>query len=129
MTSGSAVSVKDGGGKRVLPVGVSEAGNGEFAQITKRFMFTEACDPGIPTELADTVKGLFTKGLPDEQYGEILASESDNRPANCVDLAVVKVNQMIWDALPPSARARDKECQKLEASVVAASKILVLALA
>ena len=55
MTSGSAVSVKDGGGKRVLPVDVSEAGTGEFAQITKRFMFTEACVPSLPTELADTV--------------------------------------------------------------------------
>ena len=129
VASGSAVSVEDGGGKRVLPVDVSEAGNGEFAQLTKRFMFTEVCGPGLPTALADTVKGLFTKGLPDEQYEEILASESNNRPANCEDLAVVKVNQMIWDALPPSARARDKECQKLEASVVAASKILAKALA
>ena len=129
VASGSAVSVKDGGGKRVLPVDVSEAGNGEFAQLTKRFMFTEVCDPGLPTALADTVKGLFTKGLPDEQYEEILASESNNRPANCEDLAVVKVNQMIWDALPSSARARDKKCQNLEASVVAASKILAKALA
>ena len=129
VASGSVVGVKDGGSKRVLPVDVSEAGHGEFAQLTKRFMFTEACDPDLPTVLADTVKGLFTKGLPDEQYEEILASESNNRPANCVDLAVVKVNQMIWDALPASARARDKKCQKLEASVVTASKILVKALA
>ena len=89
VASGSVVGVKDGGSKRVLPVDVSEAGHGEFAQLTKRFMFTEACDPDLPTVLADTVKGLFTKGLSDEQYEEILASESLARLANCEDLAVV----------------------------------------
>ena len=75
VASGSAVSVKDGSGKHVLPVGVSEAGHGEFAQLTKCFQ--------------------FTKGLPDERYVGVLSSMSNNRPANCVDLAVVTVNQMV----------------------------------
>ena len=78
VASGSTVSMTDCGSKRVLPVDVSEAGRGEFAQLTRCFQ--------------------FTKGLPDGQYVEILSSESNNRPANYVGLAVVTVNQMVWDS-------------------------------
>ena len=55
VTSGSAVCMKDGSGKRVLPVDVSEARHGEFARLTKSFLSTVACDPDLSTVLAHTI--------------------------------------------------------------------------
>ncbi len=50
--------------------------------------------------------------------------ENNARPLNCEGLTVVKLNQLICDAVSPTARTNDRKMQNIETSVVKAATIL-----
>ena len=127
MPSGSTVCLDDSGdnnGRRALPADVSEGSDAKFARLAEKFTHKEVCGLDLPPVLAATISDWFTKGLPENVYEEIINDKANARPANCEVLSVVKVNQMLWDAISPNARAVDVRLQKLLASVVTAGSIL-----
>ena len=76
--------------------------------MAKRFKTVELCDTDIELVLADNINELFLKSMDEDQYTEIIRDETHPRPENCEGLVTVKLNQLIWDIVSPTARSRDK---------------------
>ena len=62
--------------------------------------------------------------MDDDQYIDLLKDDKLAWPANCDGLAVVKLNQLIWDSLSPNARTNNKKLQNIELSVVKSATVL-----
>ncbi|KAH3839828.1 hypothetical protein DPMN_113265 [Dreissena polymorpha] len=67
--------------------------------------------------LAQNINKLFDEGIDDGQYAKLTKYEINTRPENCDGLVVTKMNQLIWDAISPTARTRDKKMQNIETSI------------
>ena len=102
----------------------SEDSNPRFASMAKRFKTQEHCDDEIDETLAQNITDLFRNGIDDDHYSELIKDEINGRPANCEGLVTVKTNQLVWDAVSPSARTNDLKLQKLETSVIKAATVL-----
>ena len=102
----------------------TDLNDSRFASMAKRFKTVELCDKDIEPVLADNINELFLKGMDEDQYTEIIRDETLPRPANCEGLVTVKLNQLIWDIVSPTARSRDKELQNIETSCVKSACIL-----
>ncbi|MES9884347.1 MAG: hypothetical protein ABW185_26165 [Sedimenticola sp.] len=98
--------------------------NSRFSKLSKRFRSVEVCDDDIDSVLAETVTGLFRKGMDDDQYMELVKDETTPRPNNCEGLTVVKTNQLVWDIMSPGARTNDRKLQTIESSVIKSATIL-----
>ena len=95
-----------------------------FKKLGKKFISTEVCDSNINQDLADNVNYLFKNGIEEERYKVLIKDEENPRPANCEALTVVKVNQLVWEAVTPAGRTRDLKMQNMEASIIKAATIL-----
>ena len=74
--------------------------------------------------MASNITDLFSNGMDDAQYSEIIKDEVNPRPDNCDGLLVVKTNQLIWELISPFAQTCDKKMQAIEKSVVKAAVLL-----
>lgn len=95
-----------------------------FQTMSKRFKAHEECSVNVDGVLAQNINELFVEGIDDGRYTELTKDEINARPENCHGLVVVKLNQMIWDAISPMARTRDKKMQNIETSVIKSAVIL-----
>ena len=86
--------------------------------MAKRFKVLECWVVNTDSTLAETVTDLFRNGVNEERNAELVKDEIYSRPANCDGLVVVKVNQLIWDAVSASAHICDRKMQNIETSVV-----------
>ena len=102
----------------------SDEQNSRFASMAKRFKTQEHCDNDIDETLAHNITELFRNGIDDDRYNDLIKDETNGRPANCEGLVTVKTNQLVWDAVTPSARTNNLKFQKLETSVVKAATVL-----
>ncbi|XP_060596689.1 uncharacterized protein LOC132750691 [Ruditapes philippinarum] len=112
----------DGSNKRGLDERNVEGSR--FASLAKRFKSVEVCDSELDPVLASNINELFTNGMEEEQYSQMTRDDVNARPSNCENLVTVKLNQLVWDIVSPTARSRDKKLQTLETSVVKAAVIL-----
>jgi len=92
--------------------------------MAKRFKSIEPCDTEIDSMLAENVTELFSNGIDEERYNELVKDENNGRPANCDGLLVTQTNQMIWEAMSPVARSSDKKMQNIKTYVVKSATIL-----
>ncbi|XP_060572556.1 uncharacterized protein LOC132730607 [Ruditapes philippinarum] len=97
----------------------------DFKNMAKRFKTTETCDSKVDSVLASTVNDLFLNGLDEDHYNKLTKDELNARPENCEALSVVKMNQLIWDAVSPNARTSDRKLQYIEESVIKSGTLLV----
>ena len=95
-----------------------------FKSMAKRFKSAEACDKEIDTMLAENITELFRNGIDEERYNELVKDENNGRPINCEGLVITQTNQMIWEAMSPTARSTDKKMQNIETSIVKSATIL-----
>ena len=98
--------------------------NSMFKRLGRKFITAEVCDSVIDQDLADNVNYLFKNGIEEERYKCLVKDEENPRPANCDSLVVVKINQLIWEAVTPAGRTRDMKMQNMEASIIKAATIL-----
>ncbi|XP_060587407.1 uncharacterized protein LOC132742916 [Ruditapes philippinarum] len=103
----------------------SSEGSSRFARLSKRFKTTEVCGSDIDPFLADNVNHLFRQGMEEDQYFAMIKDEENPRPGNCDSLVTVKLNQLVWDIVSPTARSRDKKMQNMETTVIKAACVLV----
>ncbi|XP_045196306.2 origin recognition complex subunit 5-like [Mercenaria mercenaria] len=104
-----------------------ENNNNRFKDMAKRFKSTETCDVNVDSVLASTGNELFLNGLDEEHYNKLTKDDLNARPENCDALTVVKMNQLIWDAVSPNARTSDRKLQHIEESIVKSGTVLVKA--
>ena len=97
--------------------------NSRFKDMAKRFKATENVSENVNPILAETVNELFTNGLDEDHYTKM--TKDIARPENCDGLTVVKMNQMIWDAVLPPARTADRKLQQIEETVIKSATIMV----
>ena len=115
----------EGPGTKATKLSVDRDENANmFKRLGKKFMSTEVCGNKINQDLADNVNYLFRNGIEEERYKDLIKDEENPRPENCDALIVVKVNQLVWDAVTPAGRTRDLKMQNMETSVVKAATIL-----
>ena len=55
---------------------------------------------------------FFLNGIEEERYSELVKDENNCRPVNCEGLTVVRMNQLIWDAISHAARTDDRKLNK-----------------
>lgn len=96
----------------------------KFHNMSKRFKVTEKCDMNVDSVLAENVNELFVNGIEEEKYAEVVKDDAHMRPENCESLSVVRMNQLIWDAVSPIARTNDKKLQNIETSVIKSAILL-----
>ena len=97
----------------------------KFASMSKRIKTRETLGDKINEALAENVTDLFCNGMNEDQFGELTKDESNPRPENCVGLATVKTNQLIWDIISPQAQSVERKMQIIERAIVKASTVLV----
>ncbi|WAR17539.1 hypothetical protein MAR_032133 [Mya arenaria] len=102
----------------------SDLNNYRFKDMAKRFKAAEKCDKEVNSVLAANINDLFLNGIEEERYSELVKDENNARPANCEGLTVVRMNQLIWDAVSPAARTADKKLQNIESSIVKGATLL-----
>lgn len=102
----------------------SEDSNSRFSSMVKRFKNQEHCDVDIDGILAENITDFFRNGIDQKRYEELVKDEVNGRPANCEGLVTVKTNQLVWDAVTPTARSNDIKFQNIETSVVKAATVL-----
>ena len=93
--------------------------------MSKRIKTGETLGDKINEALAENVTDLFCNGMNEDQFGELTKDESNPRPENCVGLATVKTNQLIWDIISPQAQSVERKMQIIERAIVKASTVLV----
>ena len=81
----------------------------------------ETRGPGGP--VSQNITELLRKGIGDDRYNEMIKDETNGQPKNCEGLVTVKTNQLVWDAVTPSAHTNDLKFQKIETSIVKAATI------
>ena len=77
---------------------------------------TEGVAKEVDPAIAELVTALFKTGMAEEKVKTKMNSYL--RPANAPRLAPVKVNTVIWDALPPHFRSLDLKMQKIHAPML-----------
>ena len=65
----------------------------------------------ISDNLAEIIQAMFKYGLSETEVKE--KSEKHLRPKNCDMVATARVNQLLWDKLPSSARSADVKIQNI----------------
>ncbi|XP_038079264.1 uncharacterized protein LOC119746414 [Patiria miniata] len=76
-------------------------------------------------QLAKTVNALAQGKIKPEKLEEKLGKY--NKPSNCGNLCLTRVNPEIWSILKPTTRARDVKFQKVQSSFVRASIAIAMA--
>ncbi|WAR05796.1 hypothetical protein MAR_021165 [Mya arenaria] len=95
-----------------------EAAETEVSQEPKRRAEEEPSDPNN-----NRFKDM-AKRIEEERYSELVKDKNNARPANCEGLTVVRMNQLIWDAVSPAARTADKKLQNIESLIVKGATLL-----
>ena len=92
-----------------------------FVEMKKRFKNVESCDVGVDELLANNINDLFSNGMEEKKFNDLVSDKKYTRPENCENLRVVKLNKLVWEAVSASARCNDKKMQNIENTVVKAS--------
>ena len=82
----------------------------EVLNALQHAMTQEHAGPAVDESLAAAVNQLLVEGLPEDRLNEVMNSLT--RPEN-LQLAQVKVNAVIWQALPPNTRSHDIKLQRI----------------
>ena len=96
--------------------------NSMFASFTKRYSTDENCDNPVDKDLAGMVNQFFREGISEEKLQELV--RDNPRPQNCEGLSKIKVNQLVWNIIPPHTRSADVASQNLQQSIIKGATIL-----
>ncbi|KAK6175963.1 hypothetical protein SNE40_014335 [Patella caerulea] len=103
---------------------LDDSQSAKFISIGKKLGMQnqEITSSAVDDELAKIVNGLFTDGLTDEFYKELV--KKYNKPENCELLTNIKVNQLIWDITTPKTQNMDIKFQITQTCLAKAGVIL-----
>ena len=93
----------------------SNEGKNEVLNCLKQDLQKEQLSPDVDSELATIINSLIKDGLPEDKLQNKM--NKYHRPGNCSHLAKVRVNQALWDNLPPTVRSQDLKLQKVQTSL------------